>query len=85
MPTRVRTPILFNRDLKRLARKYPKVVDTVEALIADLRNDHRPGDQIPNVGMMFTKSAWKTCPRTGEKAAGSARCIMSNWQTLLFY
>ncbi len=50
MPTTVSIADTFTKALKRLARKYPKVLDSVEALILDLENDLRPGDKIPQVG-----------------------------------
>jgi mRNA-degrading endonuclease RelE of RelBE toxin-antitoxin system len=50
MPTKVNVPAPFVRDLQRLAKKYPAVVKTVEALAEQLKNDERPGDKIPGVG-----------------------------------
>jgi mRNA-degrading endonuclease RelE of RelBE toxin-antitoxin system len=50
MPTRVSIPDPFQKELKRLARKYPKVLNVVETLISRLESDHRPGDKIPHVG-----------------------------------
>ena len=50
MPTTVSIPDPFQKDLKRLARKYPKVLDIVETLINTLESDQRPGDKIPRVG-----------------------------------
>lgn len=38
------------KQLRRLARKYPSVLRESEKLVAELRNDKRPGDKIPNVG-----------------------------------
>ena len=50
MASTVRIPDPFQKDLKRLAQKFPKVLDTVDALIRDLKLDERPGDQISGVG-----------------------------------
>lgn len=40
----------FTKALKRLAKKYPAVLDVVEQLIDDLEANERPGDKIPGVG-----------------------------------
>jgi mRNA-degrading endonuclease RelE of RelBE toxin-antitoxin system len=50
MTTTVRISAPFQKNLDRLARKYPKVIDVVALLIAELQNDQRPGDKIPGVG-----------------------------------
>ncbi len=50
MATKVSLPEPFKRDLKKLARKYPKVIDSVDTLIGTLESDERPGDKIPQVG-----------------------------------
>jgi len=70
MPTRVRTPILFNKNLKRLARKYPKVLSVVEALVEELKNDARPGDQIPNVGYEVYKVRLENLSANRGKSGG---------------
>lgn len=50
MPTQVETTPPFRKALRRLARKYPAVVRQFEKLLAQLKNDERPGDKIPGVG-----------------------------------
>lgn len=50
MATTVRYAAQFSKDLDRLARKYPRVIDEAESLITALKNDERPGDKIPHVG-----------------------------------
>ena len=50
MPTRVETSRPFNREFKRLARKFPHVRVELAELARRLEEDERPGDKIPNVG-----------------------------------
>ncbi len=50
MPTKVDIPLVVERELKRLKRKYPSVTTEVRKLVIQLENDERPGDQIPGVG-----------------------------------
>lgn len=50
MPTTVNIPATFQKQLDRLARKYPKVIEAVASLIQTLKDDQRPGDKIPHVG-----------------------------------
>lgn len=40
----------FIKELKRLERKYPQVLDEVDALIRQLELGERPGDKISGVG-----------------------------------
>lgn len=40
----------FAKELRRLHRKYPSVVDDVEALVGQLERGELPGDKIPEVG-----------------------------------
>lgn len=49
MLTQVKTTPGFDKELERLARKYPAVLDEVEKFIAQLER-HRPGDKIRGVG-----------------------------------
>ena len=50
MPTTVNIPPQVEKELKQLRRKYPAVTTEVRKLVAQLENDERPGDRIPNVG-----------------------------------
>lgn len=50
MTTNVETHARFKRDIKRLGRKYPTVIDEVAQLMSQLEIDERPGDKIPDVG-----------------------------------
>jgi mRNA-degrading endonuclease RelE of RelBE toxin-antitoxin system len=70
MPTIVRGIDPFDRKLRRLAKKYPKVIDTVEKLITDLENDARPGDKIPNVGYDVYKVRLENLSANRGKSGG---------------
>lgn len=47
MPTKVNVPAPFLRELRRLAKKYPAVLQQFEKLAEQLKDDERPGDKIP--------------------------------------
>ena len=46
MTTRVQIAEAFNKELRRLARKYPSVADSVYTLIEQLEADERPGARL---------------------------------------
>lgn len=50
MPTIVEIGNTFNRQLRRLARKYPSLADTVDQLIVQLEADARPGARLTGIG-----------------------------------
>ena len=50
MPTKVDIGKTFNRQLRRLARKYPSIADTVDQLIVQLETDVRPGAKLTGIG-----------------------------------
>jgi len=50
MTITVETAPPFEVDLKRLARKYPQVLDELDRLITVLESGEHPGDKIPQVG-----------------------------------
>lgn len=50
MPTKVKVPSPFLRELKKLAKKYPSLLKQFETLTEHLRADERPGDKVPRVG-----------------------------------
>lgn len=50
MPTRIRNTPQYFKELRKLARKYPSVIQDVDNLVGVLKNDERHGDLIPNVG-----------------------------------
>jgi mRNA-degrading endonuclease RelE of RelBE toxin-antitoxin system len=74
MATRVDVSDIFKKDLKKLARKYPAILDQVEALIDDLEADKRSGDKIPNVGFDVYKVRLKN-PSTSRGKRGGFRVI----------
>ncbi len=74
MATRVEVPPPFKKDLKRLARKYPAVLDEVEDLVTRLEADERPGDKIPNVGYDVYKVRLKN-PAVQRGKSGGFRAI----------
>ena len=74
MPTKVDIPEPFRKELKRLARKFPKVIDSVESLIENLEDDQRPGDKIPEVGFEVYKVRLSN-PSAGRGKSGGFRII----------
>lgn len=55
MPTRIRNAPQYLRDLRKLTKKYPAIIQESENLANRLRNDERPGDLIPNMGYEIYK------------------------------
>ncbi|RYG71392.1 hypothetical protein EU245_14315 [Lentibacillus lipolyticus] len=45
----------FERELRKLTRKYPKVVDEVEGLIDELENGNLVGEDIPGLDIPNNK------------------------------
>jgi hypothetical protein len=84
MTTIVSTAESFEKDVKHLTRKYPKVIDVVETLITSLENDERPGDKIPNVAYDVYKVRLKNPLPDVVKAAASGQFTIYNWQTGYF-
>jgi mRNA-degrading endonuclease RelE of RelBE toxin-antitoxin system len=74
MPTTVSIPDPFQKELKRLSRKYPQVLDAVETLISTLESDQRPGDKIPHVGYDVYKVRLRN-PSAGRGKSGGFRVI----------
>lgn len=74
MPTRVDTSDFFDDNLRRLARKYPRVLDEVERLIDVLESDERPGDKIPRVKRDVYKVRLKN-PSAGKGKRGGFRVV----------
>jgi mRNA-degrading endonuclease RelE of RelBE toxin-antitoxin system len=74
MPTTVSIPARFQKLLDRLARKYPKVIDVVAALIETLKSDQRPGDKIPHVKYDVYKVRLRN-PSAGRGKSGGFRVI----------
>jgi mRNA-degrading endonuclease RelE of RelBE toxin-antitoxin system len=74
MPTKVDVPAPFLKALKNLARKYPAVLKEFEALTTQLKNDERPGDQVPGVGYTVYKVRLKN-PSASKGKSGGFRVI----------
>ena len=55
MTTQVDIADTFNKRLRRLARKYPLVADTVDELVAQLETDQRPGSKLSRMGSAVYK------------------------------
>ena len=55
MPTKVDIGNTFNRQLRRLARKYPSLADSVDELIFQLETDDRPGAKLAGLGYQVFK------------------------------
>ncbi|MCY4466075.1 MAG: type II toxin-antitoxin system RelE/ParE family toxin [Chloroflexi bacterium] len=55
MTTHVDIAASFNKELRRLARKYPSVADAVDELIAQLESDNRPGIKMTGLGHAIYK------------------------------
>ena len=50
MTRRVETAPVFERDLKRLAKRYRHIRQDLEPLIQALEAGKLPGDEIPDIG-----------------------------------
>ena len=55
MPTIVDIGKTFNRQLRRLAHKYPSIADTVDQLIVRLETDARPGSKLAGLAYQVFK------------------------------
>ncbi len=74
MTTTINYAANFSKQLDRLARKYPKVIDEVASLITTLKDDQRPGDKIPNIGYDVYKVRLKN-PSAKRGKRGGFRVI----------
>lgn len=74
MPTKVNLAAAFQRDIKRLRKKYPTVGHEVRNLVHQLEEDHRLGDKIPNIGYDVYKVRLKN-PSAGKGKRGGFRVI----------
>jgi len=70
MATKVDIAPPFGRALRQLGRKYPRVVDEVDGLMAQLEEGARPGDQIPNVGFDVYKVRLRNPSASNGKSGG---------------
>jgi len=69
MKTKVETSPAFEADLKRLARKYPQVINEIDRLITLLEAGEHPGDKIPQVGSDVYKVGLKILQQAKVKEA----------------
>ena len=74
MPTIVSVPTQFQKELDRLAQKYPQVIDVTASLIEALKSDQRPGDKIPHIGYDVYKVRLRN-PSAGRGKSGGFRVI----------
>jgi mRNA-degrading endonuclease RelE of RelBE toxin-antitoxin system len=74
MPTKVNTAPPFQREFRRLRRKYFGVVAELAQLTDTLRRDERPGDKIPNVGYDVYKVRLAN-PSAGRGKSGGFRVV----------
>lgn len=65
---------LFDKELKRLSRKFPLVIDETETLVDQLESGEQPGDKIPNVGYDVYKVRLRN-PSAGKGKRGGFRVI----------
>jgi mRNA-degrading endonuclease RelE of RelBE toxin-antitoxin system len=47
---RVEFSAYFEKELKHIHRKYPRVVEDIAALVRDIQDGQLPGDKVPDVG-----------------------------------
>ena len=74
MTTKIIFPPPFKKDLRKLSRKYPAVLDELEKLSLELQADERPGDKIPSVGYDVYKVRLKN-PSAQKGKSGGFRVI----------
>jgi len=74
MATRVNFALPFTKDLDRLERRFPQVVDEVENLVLQVRSGERPGDKIPHVGYDVRKVRLAN-PSAGRGKSGGFRVV----------
>lgn len=74
MTVRVELSDHFEKELRRLYRKYPSVLSEVEALVTQLERGDLPGDKIPNIGYNVYKVRLRN-PSAGRGKRGGFRAI----------
>ena len=50
MPTIVKVSHPFQKEVKKLTRKYPSVAAEIRKLTVQLRSGERPGNKVPGIG-----------------------------------
>jgi mRNA-degrading endonuclease RelE of RelBE toxin-antitoxin system len=74
MPIKVIPSESFNKELRRLAHKYPAILDELETLYQSLQTGEKLGDKIPNVGYETYKVRLKN-PSANRGKSGGFRLI----------
>ncbi len=74
MATKVTTAPRFDREFKRLLRKYRHLRTELGDFAQQVQNDERPGDKIPNVGYDVYKVRLAN-PSAGRGKRGGFRVI----------
>ncbi len=80
MPTRVRTTEDFDKQVARIARKFPAVLDEVATFISRLKSadiTQLPGRRVRRIGYTVYKEDCQIHPHVGENGADSASIIGS--------
>lgn len=75
MPTKIDIKKQFLKKANKLARKYRGLLDDIDRLIVQLKNDERPGDKIPNIGHDVYKVRLAN-PSAQKGKSGGFRVIM---------
>jgi len=70
MPTRVIVADQFYRDARKLQRDYPKILQDVRALRAQLEADERPGDRLKGLDYIAFKVRVKNSDAQRSKSGG---------------
>jgi mRNA-degrading endonuclease RelE of RelBE toxin-antitoxin system len=73
--TRIEFSGQFKKSLKRLGRKYPKVLSEVNGLISRLEADEREGDKLQNLGNLEVYKARLKNPDAKSGKSGGFRVI----------
>ena len=80
MPTRVKTTEDLNKQVARLARKFPALLDEVEAFISRLKDEAHPqlpGYKIRGTGFTYTRRDCQIDQRVEENAVDFVSIIGS--------
>jgi mRNA-degrading endonuclease RelE of RelBE toxin-antitoxin system len=60
----------FNRNLRKLAKKYRRIQDDIKLIIAKLERGQLPGDKIPGIGYAVFKLRVKNSDVQKGKSGG---------------
>ncbi len=70
MPTQVKNLAIFDRQLERLEKKYPRTLDTVLSLVDELEQDARPGERVQGTGYAVYKTRLPNLAARRGKSGG---------------